>query len=126
MRLIVPLVFAYDAERWAHERGIVATDACADFAAVLADAVDDGTLTAALDTALPVLRGHITARPVDVLDPTTRDGLLRRLRQARDPTRIRHCSPNSAHTSPDAAERSIVAGHAGSSSTRWSGTTATS
>ncbi len=84
MKVIVPLVFAYDVKQWAHERGIAETDACTDFAALLRRAVNDGTIAAALDAVLPVLRGHITAHPVDGLDPTTRDDLLRRLREARD------------------------------------------
>ena len=84
MKVIVPVAFAYDAKEWAHERGIAETDACADFAALLRRAVDDGTIAAALDTVLPLMRGHITAHPVDGLDSTTRDELLRRLQQARD------------------------------------------
>lgn len=126
MKLIVPLVFACDAKEWAHERGIPEADACADFTAVLGHAVNDGVITATPDTALPVLRGHITAL-------TSAGWTPRRVRTCcaacgwpATPTRIGPRWPNSVATLPGADERSTVADRAGSSSPRWSGTPATS
>lgn len=86
MRIIVPLVllFDYDAEAWAHERGVAEIDAYEDFTALLDQAVNDGIVAAAFDTVLPAVRGHVTALSVDGLDSTTRDDLLRRLRESRD------------------------------------------
>ena len=84
MRIILPLVLLFDhnAEAWAHKRGVAEIDAYDDFTALLDHAVTDGTIAAALDTALPLLRGHMTAHAVDELDSETRDDLLRRLRHS--------------------------------------------
>jgi hypothetical protein len=84
MRIIIPLVFDYDATAWAHEHGIAETDAFNDFAALLHRTVNNGAIVGALDTALPVMRGHITVHLVGGLDSTTREELLRRLQEARD------------------------------------------
>ena len=84
MRINLPLLLLFDhnAEAWAHKRGIAEIDAYDDFTALLDRVVADGTVAAALDTALPLLRGHITAHAVDELDSETRDALLRRLRKS--------------------------------------------
>jgi hypothetical protein len=84
MKVILALVFAYDATDWAHEYDLPQADAAADFAAVLRRAVDDGGIRQALDTAWPMMRGHITVSTLDGLDTTTRDDVLHQLKQARD------------------------------------------
>ncbi len=78
MRIIIPLVFDYDATAWAHEHGIAETDAFNDFAALLHRTVNNGAIAGALDTVLPVMRGHITAHPVDGLDSAHQRELGRR------------------------------------------------
>ncbi|ROO52750.1 hypothetical protein EDC02_7691 [Micromonospora sp. Llam0] len=84
MKVIIPLVFDYDAQQWARTFDIGVADAARDFAAVLRRAVHDGAVSAAIDAHWPMMRGHVTAHTVDGLDAVTRDELLDLLRQARD------------------------------------------
>jgi hypothetical protein len=84
MKVIIALVFEYDAPDWACEYDLAVTEAFDDFAAVLRRAVDDSAIPQALDTSWPMMRGHITAHTLDGLDSTTRDELLHHLQDARD------------------------------------------
>jgi hypothetical protein len=84
MKVIIALVFDYDAQQWARTYDIAEADAPGDFAAVLRRAVDHGALPATLDAHWPMMRGHITAHTVDGLDAATRDELLGLLQQTRD------------------------------------------
>ena len=84
MKVILALVFEYDATDWAHEYDLPEAEAATDFAAVLRRAVDDGGIRHTLDTNWPMMRGHTTVHTLDGLDPTLRDELLHHLEQARD------------------------------------------
>jgi hypothetical protein len=54
-----------------------------DFASAVRHAVDDGGTRSALDTAWPMMRGHIAVYTVDDLGPAVRDDLLHHLDEAR-------------------------------------------
>lgn len=84
MRVIIPLVFDYNATDWADEQDIPATDAAANFAEALRRAVDEDTISAILDHNWPVMRGHVTAHMIEGLDVASRDELWSLLRDARD------------------------------------------
>jgi len=84
MKVILALVFAYDAADWAHEYDLPEADADADFTAVLRRAADDRGIAQALDASWPMMRGHITVSTLDGLDSTARDDLLHHLKQDRD------------------------------------------
>jgi len=84
MKVIIALVFEYDAPDWAHEYDLAETEAFNDFAAVLHRAAHDGAIRQTLDTNWPMMRGHTTAYTLDRLDSTTRDELLHQLQDARD------------------------------------------
>ncbi len=84
MNVIVALVFDYDATDWAQEYGLPDADAAGDFAAVLRRAVDDGGIRQALNTAWPMMRGHLTVHTLDDLDATLRDQILHQLGNVRD------------------------------------------
>lgn len=83
MKYLLTLVFDYDAQEWAAEYGLPASEAPGDFIAVVRRAVDDGSLIHALDAAWPMMRGHLSARTVERLDAAVRDELLHKLREAR-------------------------------------------
>src|SRR3954451_9501119 len=84
MNFLLMLVFDYDARDWAAEYGVAESDAASDFSAVVRRAVDDGSLRDAVDPVWPIMRGHVTVRIPDQLDPALRDELLNQLRRARD------------------------------------------
>jgi hypothetical protein len=84
MKSVLTLVFDYDAQDWAAEYGLPAAEAAGDFTAAVRRAADDGGLVQAIDAAWPMMRGHLTVRTVEQLDPGLRDELLHQLRGARD------------------------------------------
>jgi hypothetical protein len=84
MNILLTLAFDYDAEDWAAEYGLPASDAAGDFANVVRRAVDDGSLRHCIDASWPMMRGRITVRTVEQLDAAVRDALLRKLREASD------------------------------------------
>src|SRR5689334_19731840 len=84
MKYLLTLVFDYDAQKWAAEYGLPASEAAGDFTAAMRRAVEDGSLIHALDAAWPMMRGHLSARTVERLDADLRDELLHKLRAARD------------------------------------------
>lgn len=84
MKVILALVFTYDAIDGAHEYELPQARAATDFAEVLRRAVDDGGIRQAMDTAWPMMRDHITVHTLDSLDATTRDDVLQQLQQARE------------------------------------------
>ncbi|MEJ3745525.1 hypothetical protein WEI85_19815 [Actinomycetes bacterium KLBMP 9797] len=83
MKATIVLVFERDPTSWAQKRQISQTEALADFAGEVRTAAQDGTIADALGRSWPAMRGHISAHPVDGLDDSTRDELLRLLQRSR-------------------------------------------
>jgi hypothetical protein len=84
MKVIIPLVFDYNATDWSHEHGIPETDAATAFAEALRRAVDEDAISAILNDNWPVMRGHVTAHMIEGLDAANREELWHLLRDARD------------------------------------------
>jgi hypothetical protein len=112
-KYLLTLVFYYDAQEWAAEYGLPASEAAGDFTAVVRRAVDDGSLNDALNAAWPMTRGHLTARTVEQLDADLRNELPRNAvsdssewwLEYRNPFNSNWARTGHAFTTQEAAER---------------------